>query len=72
MFGHKLCVFQEYIYDKMTTLGPKHAQVYDWVIPSELGDGYAKCQYCPSASLNITSMGGSALRSHAEGTKHRM
>ena len=53
----------------MTTVGPKHLHEYDWVRPSPYGEGYAKCQYCPKASINIGSIGGSALRNHAEGTK---
>ena len=55
-----------------TTLNESHltGQYSYWVTRSSKGPKFARCRLCPK-DINIESMGGRALTSHAEGVKHQ-
>jgi hypothetical protein len=46
-------------------------QLKDWVLPTSSNPFAAKCRYCPAKVINVSSMGRTALKSHAEGQKHK-
>ena len=55
-----------------TTLNESHltGQYSYWVTRSSKGPKFARCRLC-SKDINIETMGGRALSSHAEGAKHQ-